>query len=135
MWIAVFYCSSEFRLIQFYEYLMMMILCVISYLHYLLFLINSQVEKKGKTGTRGSKQILEENVATKKFYQKMSIFSCAFFIIAAFLITTLNGTLITMSIIAFLIHGGANYFMDMMSRPTYVDDPGTDLNMEGGVAE
>lgn len=45
-----------------------------------------------------------------------------------------------MTILAFLIHGASNKFMSMMSRPQLGDtgailDSGTDLNLEGGVAE
>lgn len=70
----------------------------------------------------------------------MSLGACGIFIIVALLIKSLSGTIITMTIITFLIHGGANQFMKMMSRPQLSEtggilDSGTDLNLEGGVAE
>lgn len=100
----------------------------------------SQGEKKGKVGTKGAKQIVEENVATLKFYRNMSLGACGIFIIVALLIKSLSGTIITMTIITLLIHGAANQFMKMMSRPQLSEtggilDSGTDLNLEGGVAE
>lgn len=46
----------------------------------------------------------------------------------------------TMAIISFAIHGMAYQFMRMMSRPQLTEsggimDSGTDLNLEGGIAE
>jgi hypothetical protein len=100
----------------------------------------SQGEKKGKVGTKGAKQIVEENVATLKFYRAMSLGACATFLFVVFLIKSLTGTIITMAIITLSIHFGANQFMKMMSRPQLMEtgailDSGTDLNLEGGVSE
>lgn len=83
---------------------------------------------------------MEENVATLKFYRKMSIVTFAIFIIVALLFRSLTVTMITMTIITLLIHGAANQFMLMMSRPQLSEtgailDSGTDLNLDGGVAE
>lgn len=99
-----------------------------------------QGEKKGKVGTKGGKQIIEENVSTLKFYRNMSLGACAVFLIVVLLLKSLTGTIITMTIITFLIHGAANQFMKMMSRPQLSEsgailDSGTDLNLDGGVAE
>lgn len=99
-----------------------------------------QAEKKGKVGTKGTKQIVEENVATLKFYRNMSLGACTLFILIALLLKDYTGTLITMSIITFSIHIMAYQFMKMMSRPQLSEtgsilDSGTDLNLEGGVAE
>lgn len=100
----------------------------------------SQGEKKGKVGTKGAKQIVEENVGTLKFYRNMSLGACVIFLAVVLLIKSLTGTIITMTIITFMIHFGANQFMKMMSRPQLMEngsilDSGTDLNLEGGVAE
>lgn len=70
----------------------------------------------------------------------MSIAACAVFLVVVLLFKSFTGTIITMTIITFLIHGGANQFMLMMSRPQLTEtgailDSGTDLNLEGGVAE
>ncbi|CAG9797051.1 unnamed protein product [Chironomus riparius] len=97
-------------------------------------------EKKGKVGTRGTKQIVEENVTTLKFYRNMSLVACSAFLLITLLLKTLTGTLITMTIISFGIHLGAYQFMKMISRPQLSEngsiiDSGTDLNMEGGIAE
>lgn len=99
-----------------------------------------QGEKKGKVGTRGTKQIVEENVTTLKFYRNMSLVACSAFLLITLLLKTLTGTLITMTIISFGIHLGAYQFMKMISRPQLSEngsiiDSGTDLNMEGGIAE
>lgn len=102
--------------------------------------MHQQGEKKGKVATKGTKQIVEENVATLKFYRAMSILSCSVFLIVILLVQSFTGTIITMTIITFLIHGASNYFMMLMSRPHLSEtgailDSGTDLNLEGGVSE
>lgn len=70
----------------------------------------------------------------------MSVAACAVFLVVALLLKSLTGTVITMTVITFLIHFAANQFMKMMSRPQTSEtgailDSGTDLNLEGGVAE
>lgn len=52
----------------------MIILILISFFDSLLWLQynNKQPQPKGKQGTKGSKQIVEENVATLKFYRNMA---------------------------------------------------------------
>lgn len=90
--------------------------------------------------TKGAKQIVEENVATLKFYRHMSLIACAIFLVVVLLIKSFSGTIITMTVITLLIHGAANQFMKMMSKPQLMEtgailDSGTDLNLEGGVAE
>lgn len=99
-----------------------------------------QGEKKGKVATKGAKQIVEENVATLKFFRNMSAIACGIFILVVLLLKSFTGTIITMSVITFAIHFASNQFMKMMSRPQLAEtgailDSGTDLNLEGGVAE
>jgi hypothetical protein len=70
----------------------------------------------------------------------MSLAACAIFLLVVTLIKSLSGTIITMTIITFFIHGAANQFMKMMSRPQLSEsgailDSGTDLNQEGGISE
>lgn len=70
----------------------------------------------------------------------MSLGACSAFLLITLLLKSLTGTLITMSIISFIIHIAAYQFMKMMSRPQLMEngsiiDSGTDLNMEGGIAE
>ncbi|XP_067630095.1 transmembrane protein 208 isoform X4 [Eurosta solidaginis] len=85
--------------------------------------------QKGKQGSKGAKQIVEENKATLKFYKTMAIGCSA------------GATLLNiMGIIAVLSLAAAVQFMVFMSRPRYSEngailDSGNDLNMEGGIAE
>lgn len=70
----------------------------------------------------------------------MSLGAFAVYLIIALLVKSFNGTLITMTIITAIIHFGANQFMKSMSQPQLTEsgsilDSGTDLNMEGGIAE
>lgn len=97
-------------------------------------------QKKGKVGTKGAKQIVEENIATLKFYRNMSLGACSIFLLFVLLLKTFSGTIINMTTITFAIHIAAYHFMRMMSRPQLTEngsilDSGTDLNLEGGVAE
>lgn len=109
----------------------------------LIFLIIQflqEEKKKGKVGTKGSKQIVEENIATLKFYRNMSLGACSIFLLVALLLKTFTTTIITMTIVTFAIHVAAYQFMRMMSRPQLTEngsilDSGTDLNLEGGIAE
>lgn len=99
-----------------------------------------QGEKKGKVGTKGAKQIVEENVATLKFYRNMSLIACGIFLLTSCLLLTFSGTLLSCTALTISIHLAANQFMKMMSRPQLAEngsilDSGTDLNLEGGVAE
>lgn len=94
-----------------------------------------------KLATKGNKQIVEENVATLKFYRNMScgstvsnlLINCIFF-------EPFAGLQMTMTFLTIAIHFGSYYFMAMMSKPEYSDagsllSSGNDLNIEGGIAE
>lgn len=48
--------------------------------------------QKGKQGTKGAKQIVEENAATLKFYQYMAAGSTTIFFIINFLFFEFTGT-------------------------------------------
>lgn len=102
-------------------------------------------KKPGKQGTKGSKQIVEENKGTLKFYLQMIVgSSVAYFVLrllAAFVfssqITTTQMFLVLLCIGAQI---GSFKFLQMMARPKLSDsgailDSGTDLCMEGGIAE
>lgn len=70
----------------------------------------------------------------------MSLVACLVFLLITLVLKSLTGSLITMTIIVFAIHGAAYQFMKMISRPQLSEngsiiDSGTDLNMEGGIAE
>lgn len=98
-------------------------------------------KKPGKQGTKGAKQIVEENKATLKFYLYM-IMGCA---VAYFLLQLLFGSLttwgtMTLTFISLAAQIGSYKFMQMMCRPNITEngqiiDTGSDLNMEGGIAE
>ncbi|EAT40191.1 AAEL008064-PA [Aedes aegypti] len=96
---------------------------------------------KGKQATKGSKQIVEENIATLKFYRNMACSSTALNILINFIFfEPFSGLQVIMILLTTAIHGGSYYFMAMMSKPQYSDtgslmDSGSDLNLDGGVAE
>lgn len=55
-----------------------------SFMPLLVFIYSSKVQK-GKQGTKGAKQIVEENAATLKFYQYMAAGSTTIFFVMNFL--------------------------------------------------
>ncbi|XP_044754261.1 transmembrane protein 208 [Coccinella septempunctata] len=93
--------------------------------------------KKGKQGTRGAKQIVDENIETLKFYRNCALGTTVFaFIIMQFLYSSFSVLFILSCIVQF----GAYKFMVYMSKATYSEsgqllDSGVDLNMTGGIAE
>uniref|UniRef100_A0A1L8D9J9 Transmembrane protein 208 n=1 Tax=Nyssomyia neivai TaxID=330878 RepID=A0A1L8D9J9_9DIPT len=98
-------------------------------------------QQKGKQGTKGAKQIVEENAATLKFYRNMALISQGVHLMVMFLLQdSYTALTITMTIITIGLHIGSYQFMNFMSRAQYSEsgalvDSGTDLNMEGGLAE
>ncbi|XP_011207543.2 transmembrane protein 208 [Bactrocera dorsalis] len=97
-------------------------------------------QQKGKQGTKGAKQIVEENKATLKFYRNMALGSTAAMVLLNLVFFGISKVTVLMGIIAVLILAGAVQFMVFMSRPKYSEngsilDSGNDLNMEGGIAE
>ncbi|XP_055311874.1 transmembrane protein 208 [Sitodiplosis mosellana] len=96
--------------------------------------------QKGKQGTKGAKQIVEENSATLKFYQYMAAGSTTIFFIINFLFFEFTGIVSSMAFISVAIMLGSYQFMAFMSKAKYSEsgmllDSGSDLNMEGGIAE
>ncbi|XP_028142810.1 transmembrane protein 208 [Diabrotica virgifera virgifera] len=94
--------------------------------------------QKGKQGTKGAKQIVEENVATLKFYKYMAIISNAVSLIVLYLLD--SGISILLYMFACAIFIGCYQFMAYMAKAKYSEtgqllDSGVDLNMEGGIAE
>ena len=101
----------------------------------------SQKPQKGKQGTRGIKQIVEENQHTLSFYRNMVFISNAVFLTVTSvmfdLFTTVNTVMLVFAAIVFV---GCYQFMAFMAKAKYTDsgqlfDSGIDLNMEGGIAE
>lgn len=97
-------------------------------------------QQKGKQGTKGAKQIVEENKGTLKFYRNMAIGSTAAMVLVNLVFFGLSKVTVIMGFIAVLTLAAAVQFMVFMSRPKYSEngtilDSGNDLNMEGGIAE
>ncbi|KAH8233721.1 hypothetical protein KR026_011771 [Drosophila bipectinata] len=102
--------------------------------------LSLQPPQKGKQGTKGAKQIVEENKTTLAFYRNMAIGCATTSLLISFLVFEITKTVVFMHILALLILGGAYQFMFFMSRPKFSEsgsllDSGNDLNMEGGIAE
>ncbi|XP_027840258.1 transmembrane protein 208 [Aphis gossypii] len=97
--------------------------------------------QKGKIGTKGQKQILEENEATLKFYRNMIAAVSAIYIIVQLAFgNVFSLTNIFLYALVIASHGGSYKFMAYMSAAKFTEngqllDAGTDLNMEGGLAE
>lgn len=97
-------------------------------------------QPKGKQGTKGAKQIVEENSATLKFYRNMAAGGSVIYLLVTFLLFEFNGLTITMTVISVAALLGAYQFMAFMAKTTLSDtgailDSGNDLNIEGGIAE
>ncbi|XP_076469962.1 transmembrane protein 208-like isoform X2 [Babylonia areolata] len=96
---------------------------------------------KGKQGTRGQKQIVEENKATLSFYRYILIAVNAVFFSVYFLLFWDQFTALpmTMWVVSVAASAGGYQFMASMGRPTFSEgtlvDCGVDLNMEAGMAE
>ncbi|KFM74032.1 Transmembrane protein 208, partial [Stegodyphus mimosarum] len=98
--------------------------------------------QKGKQGTKGQKQIVEENTGTLRFYTIMAVTAELLYIVVmisvfweAYTILYVFLTLLTVA-----LYGGSLQFMSYMARAAYSEtgqllDGGIDLNMESGIAE
>ena len=98
--------------------------------------------QKGKQGTKGQKQIVEENKATLKFYFIMAISSELLYIgLMTFVFWEFYTLLyIILTLFTIALYTGSLQFMSYMARATYSEtgqliDGGIDLNMESGIAE
>nr|CAD7452506.1 unnamed protein product [Timema tahoe] len=110
--------------------------------------------QKGKQGTKGQKQILDENIATLNFYRNMVFIANGIYLIVMCVISdsfSWQTIVSNQSLCLFIfvkvmgLFSAAAYissyqFMAYMAKPTYNDsgqilDSGVDLNMEGGIAE
>lgn len=97
--------------------------------------------QKGKQGTKGQKQIFEENQATLNFYRNMVFIASGTFLIVTCVFAdsfTVGNTLLFLFSAAVYI--GSYQFMAYMAKASYSEtgqllDAGIDLNMEGGIAE
>lgn len=97
--------------------------------------------KKGKEGTKGQNQIVEENKETLKFYLYMVLGANAIYLSVSILLFDLfnvfNIMLFLMSSASYI---GSYQFMSYMARTKHSEigkllDAGVDLNLAGGIAE
>jgi len=96
--------------------------------------------QKGKQGTKGAKQIVEENKTTLSFYRNMTFGSIGLTFLTSFIFFEITKTFIIMSILSVVILLAAYQFMIYMAKSHYSEtgqliDPGNDLNIEGGIGE
>lgn len=99
--------------------------------------------QKGKVGTKGQKQIVEENKQTIKFYSIMAVAALAVHLVAHLVLwrdlITLSYTLLF--VFSMLVYGGCIQTMRYMARASYSEsgqllDGGIDLNMvQAGMGE
>ncbi|XP_017774941.1 PREDICTED: transmembrane protein 208 [Nicrophorus vespilloides] len=94
--------------------------------------------QKGKVGTKGAKQIVEENISTLKFYRNMALVANALGLVITFFYSS-TATII-LYLFSCLIYIASYQFMTFMSKATYSEtgqllDSGIDLNLEGGITE
>ncbi|XP_028822369.1 transmembrane protein 208-like isoform X1 [Denticeps clupeoides] len=97
---------------------------------------------KGKVGTKGKKQIHEENEATLKFYIRVILGANAIYGAVNLLLFHQACTLWTWLLLLFAlaVYLGSYRSMSAMARPSFGEDGGLldggiDLNMEQGMAE
>ncbi|XP_064467000.1 transmembrane protein 208-like [Ornithodoros turicata] len=98
--------------------------------------------QKGKQGTKGQKQIVEENKQTIKFYALMAAGATGFYVTMMATVFSNSFTIFywIMAVFAVLVYGGCIQAMRYMARSCYSEsgqllDGGIDLNMEAGIAE
>ncbi|XP_011328904.1 transmembrane protein 208 isoform X3 [Ooceraea biroi] len=96
--------------------------------------------KKGKTLTKGAKQIKEENASTLSFYTNMALGATGIYFVAMMVLFEFTMLTITLTAFSAIVYTGSVQFMSYMARATYSEsgqllDSGVDLNMEGGIAE
>ncbi|XP_049548823.1 transmembrane protein 208 isoform X1 [Anopheles darlingi] len=99
-----------------------------------------QQQPPKKKATKGSKQIVEENAATVKFYRNMSLIATGIQILGFLVYAELSTLAVVMTVLCLIAHAGSFYFMALISKPTLTEkgdiiETGTDLNIEGGITE
>lgn len=97
---------------------------------------------KGKVGTKGKKQIYEENEATLKFYTRVILGANAIYGAVNLLVFYSSSTFWTWLhlMFALAVYVGSYRSMSAMAKPVFAEDGslldgGIDLNMEQGMAE
>jgi len=98
-------------------------------------------QKKGKEGTKGAKQIIEENASTLAFYRNMILGSLGGYVALMLIFSSgFTGWEIAFLVFGTLTNASCLYFMMFMAKTVYSEaggliDSGVDLNMESGIAE
>ncbi|XP_005310154.1 transmembrane protein 208 isoform X1 [Chrysemys picta bellii] len=97
---------------------------------------------KGKVGTKGKKQIFEENKETLKFYLRIILGANAIYAVVNLVIfyTTASFWTWVAFVFSMVIYGASYRSMSSMAKASFTDDGnladgGIDLNMEQGMAE
>ncbi|XP_030059604.1 transmembrane protein 208 [Microcaecilia unicolor] len=97
---------------------------------------------KGKVGTKGKKQIYEENKETLKFYLWIILGANVIYGVVNLVIFYASATFWTWAVLMFssVIFGASYRSMSAMAQPSFAEDGnltdgGIDLNMEQGMAE
>ncbi|XP_028665538.1 transmembrane protein 208 [Erpetoichthys calabaricus] len=97
---------------------------------------------KGKVGTKGKKQIFEENADTLRFYMRIILGANAIYGVVNLVIFYTSSTFWTWSwlLLALAVYVGSYRSMSAMAKPVFSEDGslldgGIDLNMEQGLAE
>lgn len=97
---------------------------------------------KGKVGTKGKKQIFEENASTLKFYTRVILGANAIYGAVNFLVFYSSSSFWTWLMLGFAlaVYIGSYRSMSTMAKAVHAEDGslldgGIDLNMEQGMAE
>ncbi|XP_073081510.1 transmembrane protein 208 isoform X2 [Manis javanica] len=97
---------------------------------------------KGKVGTRGKKQIFEENRETLKFYLRIILGANAIYCLVTLIFFYSSASFWAWMALGFslAVYGASYHSMSSMARAAFSEDGalidgGMDLNMEQGMAE
>ncbi|KAF7703593.1 transmembrane protein 208 [Silurus meridionalis] len=95
---------------------------------------------KGKVGTKGKKQIYEENKATLKFYTRVILGANTVYAVVNLIFCDASFWTWFPLLFALLVYVGSYRSMATMAKPAFGEngsllDGGIDLNMEQGMAE
>ncbi|KAK1798590.1 hypothetical protein P4O66_006881 [Electrophorus voltai] len=95
---------------------------------------------KGKVGTKGKKQIHEENEATLKFYTRVILGANTIYTAVNLIFYETTFWTWFLLLFALMVYVGSYRSMATMAKPAFADDGslldgGIDLNMEQGMAE
>ncbi|XP_033263608.1 transmembrane protein 208 isoform X4 [Orcinus orca] len=97
---------------------------------------------KGKVGTRGKKQIFEENKETLKFYLRIILGANAIYCLVTLVFFYSSASFWAWMALGFslAVYGASYHSMSSMARAAFSEDGalmdgGMDLNMEQGMAE